>query len=340
MAKKRGCYFLTAEEDASPSKLVKFSESVPQVPKSGDSSADEDLKYFRKEMMKVINVLWRNPKMSPRCVDWLDEKFRQDMEASSKSDCFKAISTLGKLDETWAASWLVQHSALTLKVLERVCDVDGDGVRQLMIFALVACLAVKLHAAMKVKAVMSIALQMRHNHCGQRLARLTSINLVCPDTGAINWGTIGVYEPLWDAHDERLWRLRHKPSGHVGRIPNHVIVTRDFKLCNNWDDFDATLVLKPSSFPCSDFFDSGCGPFKVKQWQGSADKNMFALADAAEDQHEEEMNALEAHDVFETPTKFRQTTKAEHKKEGMSAARVALEQKKTQLSNLREVSFR
>ena len=38
MAKKRGCYFLTADEEASPSKLVKFSDSVPQVPKSGDSS--------------------------------------------------------------------------------------------------------------------------------------------------------------------------------------------------------------------------------------------------------------------------------------------------------------
>ena len=340
MAKKRGCYFLTADEEASPSKLVKFSESLPQVAKSGDSSQDEDLKYFRKQFIHVINLLWRNPKMSPRCVDWLDEKHRQELEASSKSDCFKVISTLGKLDETWAASWIVQHSALTLKVLEKVCDVDSDGVRQLFIYALIASLAVKFPHSLKVKAVMSIALQMRHNQCGQRLARITSVSLVCPTSGAINWAKIGVYEPLWEEKEERLWRLRHKPSGHIGIIPNHVIVTRDFKLLQNWCDSEATLVLKPSVFPCIDFFEAECGPFRMMQWSGSNDKNMSALAEAAEQEHEDEMARLDAHDVVETPTKFRQTSKSDHKKEAMTAARKALEKKHVEISNLREVSFR
>ena len=59
---KRGCFSLTAEEEGSPSKLIKFAEGMPQVATSSDASQDEDLKYYRKQFMKHISTLWRNPK--------------------------------------------------------------------------------------------------------------------------------------------------------------------------------------------------------------------------------------------------------------------------------------
>ena len=76
--------------------------------------------------MKHINTLWRNPKLIPRALDWLEDRVLEEMTAG-QVDVFKSVSTLGKVDETWAAAWIVGNSSLTLKALEMACDVDSEG---------------------------------------------------------------------------------------------------------------------------------------------------------------------------------------------------------------------
>ena len=335
---KRGCFSLTAEEEGSPSKLIKFAEGMPQVAKSSDASQDEDLKYYRKQFMKHISTLWRNPKLIPRAVDWVDDRV---LEEANKLECdvFKSISTLGRLDETWAASWLVANSSLTLKRLEEVCDKDPEGVKQLYIFALVSSLQVKFNQAMRVKAIMNLTFEARAQQCGHRLGKVNDTNLKHPDRGAINWGVIGVYSPMWEDGVDRLRRIRHKPTGHVGTIPDHVIVDKHFELLQNWDDYEAALVRKPSDFPCKDFFASGCGPHRVAQWQGAKDRTLDALVANCQGQYELKMEEVADDNILVTPQKFRQTSKDDHKKQGMKVAREALDNKKGQMSSLRSVKF-
>ena len=51
------------------------------------------------------------------------------------------------------------------------------------------------------------------------------------------------------------------------------------------------------------------------------------------------MEELADDNIVETPQKFRQTSKDDHKKQGMKVAREALDNKKGQMSNLRSVMF-
>ena len=316
-------FHLTADEEESPSKLIKFAESLPQVGKSGDQSQDDDYKYVRKQLMKHINTLWRNPKLIPRALDWLEDRVLEEMSAG-QADVFKSLSTLGKVDETWAAAWIVGNSSLTLKTLEKVCDVDSDGVRQLYIFALVAQLSLKLHQSMRVKAVMNLSFISRAQMCGNRLSRLNDTNVIDPQSGAIHWAVVGVYQPIWDGEDTRLWRIRHKPTGHIGVIPDHVIVDKSVELLLNWDDSEVSLVKKPSRLPCRDLFEGKRGPWGVPPWQGAKDNNLTALVEVAEAEHELKMEELNNNDLVVTPQKFRQVSKDEHKKQGMIVAREAL----------------
>ena len=73
---------------------------------------------------------------------------------------------------------------------------------------------------------------------------------------------------MWQDDDEpKLKRLRHKPTGHAGTIPDHVHVDSGFQLLCNRSDYDAVLVRPPVSyFACKDLFESLCGPHNIDQW--------------------------------------------------------------------------
>ena len=152
-------------------------------------------------------------------------------------------------------------------------------------------------------------------------------------------GSGGGVHPIWDGEETRLRRIRHKPTGHIGVIPDHVIVDKLFELLMNWDDIEASLVKKPSSFACRECFEDKCGPYRVQQWQGAKDNNLSAVVEVAEAEHELKMEELNNNDLVVTPQKFRQVSKDEHKKQGMLVAREALEAKKTGMNKLRSVKF-
>ena len=340
VAVKRGLFALTDAEEASPNKMVKFASTLPAVVKSGNESKDEDMEMARDAMMKTINLLWRNPSVCMKNNNWLEKKIASDA-AQVGNDYFKAITTIGKLDETWAVAWLVSNSPLTLELIEDVSAKDPDSWRQLYMFALVCSLHCKCPESLRNKALCSMTLHARHVLCGRRLSKLRCPTFVNEENECIDWKHIGVYEPLWHADDEKSLKvLRHKPTGHLGRIPDHVLVSREFKLWYNWDDFEASFVLTPSNFKCCDFFESGSGPFGKVQWAG-ADKSFKALADAQNDIHQAAMEELQdmTHDVMETPQKFRATAKQALNAEGMNTARDALKAKQTQLNNMRSVKL-
>ena len=90
--------------------------------------------------------------------------------------------------------------------------------------------------------------------CGKRLDQLDTINLLDEETGLIDWKEFGVYQPLFEAGEEKLKVIRHRPTGHLGYVPSHVTVAREFQLWNNYCDANAAFKKKPSHYPVKGCF--------------------------------------------------------------------------------------
>ena len=133
-------------------------------------------------------------------------------------------------------AWLVSNSSLTLEAIEEVSGKDPYSRRQLYIFALVTSRICKIPQCLGSQPLCSMTLHARHVLCGRRLSRLRRDALVNEQNGCIDWKHVGFYEAVWEADEERLKTVKHKPTGHLGTIPNHVFVNRDFSLWFNWDD--------------------------------------------------------------------------------------------------------
>ena len=73
----------------------------------------------------------------------------------------------------------------------------------------------------------------------------------------------------------------------------------------------------------------------MARWQGAKVKNLEALVEHAEQEHEAKLKELNNNDLLETPTKFREGSNNDHKKAGMPAARQALDAKKANMQKIR-----
>ena len=157
------------------------------------------------------------------------------------------------------------------------------------------------------------------------------------DSGLIDWKAWGCYEPLFVQEEPNLRTLRHRPTGHIGHVPAHVTITRDFKLWWNYDDLQARFILKPSDFPAKDFFEAQTGPWATKSWEGQ-DRGFQALATLQNDRYTVLQEQVQR-DVPETPVKFNSKAKTEKKSNAMTVAREAYKAQQDELNRSRIISF-
>jgi len=337
VAKRQGIFSCSDEELASPAKLVKFAETAPAFMKTGDEDKDEDLKMKRSQFQKSMNLLWRNPDLCFKNVMWLEEKINAK-NSKCPQDMFKALSTIGAMDETWCCSWIVANSNIRLETMEAACLVDPESWKQILTFVLKCHMSCKLPPDCRRKAVCGSCFDSRVLQCGGRLSGFMDETLCDEDGGLIDWRTWGCYEPMFVADEPNLRTIRHRPTGHLGHIPAHVTITRAFKLWWNYDDMQARFILKPSEFCAKDLFEAKAGPFFQKTWEGN-DKGFQALATLHSDRQADLQQQLSVNDVPETPQKFNSKAKAEKKSNAMLVAREAYQVQQAELNKQRVISF-
>jgi len=335
---KRGLFALSQDEINRPSKKVKFSESLPSVPKGADVD-EEDMGMLRDAFVDLINKLWRKPQYIQKAVHWLDSKVKADALRGDE-DNFTSVSVLGKLDESWICAWLVANSGISLGGLETVCRKDPDTYKHLLIFALKCSLTVKMPLCCKVKSVCSSSLKRRHEDCGNRLQAVTDELLVEPTNKCANWGAIGIYEPRFVKGNPNCMEMLHRPTKHVAQVPPYVVITKEFTIKCNWDDLEAYACIGKHCKPLCELFADDCGPYYIKQWSGT-EKDFDALCSRRADLHKTALQNLavqtDAH--LKTPEKFNKASKDAAKVEHMRIARQALAAKQKLLENVRQVKL-
>ena len=163
--KRQGVFALTDDEAANPAKLCKFAESCPAILKTGDEDKDEDVNMMRKQFLKSINSLWRNPGLCYKNVMWLEDKISAQ-GSKVGADMFKVVSTIGSLDETWTCSWIVSNSRIKLETLEACCFIGPESRKQILVFVLKCHLSCKMPQECKRTAVCGSCFDTRNVQCG------------------------------------------------------------------------------------------------------------------------------------------------------------------------------
>ena len=273
---KRGLFALSKDEIERPSKKVKFSQTLPSVPKGAEVD-EEDMGMLRDAFVDLIDKLWRKPMYIQKAVHWLDNKVKSDA-LKGDDDNFTSVSVLGKLDESWTCAWLVANSGISLAGLETVCLKDPDTYKHLLIFALKCSLTVKMPQSCKVKSVCSSSLKSRHEGCGNRLLQVTDELLVERTNKCANWGAIGVYEPRFVTGNPNCVEMLHRPTKHVAKVPEYVVITKEFSIKCNWDDMEAYACIGKHCKPLCELFDESFGPYNIKQWSGTEKKMRHCAA--------------------------------------------------------------
>lgn len=327
---------LTDEERQDSKRFCAFSERLPQCPKAASKFDEEENKLRRKHFMKVIDTCWRHPDILMQAANWVEEK-ASEMAERGNDQLFVSISTLRALDEQWCARLLVKRTALKLKTLETACEQDSDSWRQLFMYGMVASGSLKIPKDGKDKLVCAKWIDQRVAACGGRWGRLENAKLLTA-TGVIDWSKWGVYSLQWDTTG-RCTKIVHRPSGAEYDCAEHVVITKKFRIEENWSDFAARIVCKPTEYNIADDFfpkKPAAGPHLLEHWTAScssAERAMDAAKREIEGAHPDGARKNAGDD------EFLKGAKQKARKENMDKARAALQRKKTQINSKRSVTF-
>lgn len=336
MAKRAGCFDLTDEEMKDQSKIVGFASRVPQVLKTGDTFVDDERRMCRGGLVRVISQLWRNPEVVMQCTNWVDNRVASLKSRGTGVD-FETLTTLGKLDESWLATFFQVHFGISHNLMESASGADRESMTQLLTFATAASPNLKLGERCKNKRVLELALLERMRALGPRLKPLSEKGAsICRKDGShiIDWGSHGVYAIEFDKAGFAAAFL-HRPTGDKVKTAEHVRVSRKFMLEQNWCEHSAAVVLKPVKLVLADLFEAQTGPHKTKHMTGgSKEWENIVTAIVAR------VTAEASSSVGSAPQKrFREEQKTEAKRRNMEKAQARLEEKKTELTNRRRIQL-
>lgn len=130
--------FWQTKEDFFPEDgLCKTAESLPAIKRSNDERVDSDRGLVRKNVMKAVDLLMRNPSEAGDTFTWLTDRLdRKKNAAAASEDTWGTISTLGKVNVVWLSKWLQTRSLLSKHALERSKAHDPMSIVHLVCFEL------------------------------------------------------------------------------------------------------------------------------------------------------------------------------------------------------------
>ena len=333
-ANKRFLFEMRPEE-LGPNKRVKFVMSLPTCRKTGNDFTDSEKNLMRAAFIRMIDLGWKRPELILQTEDWM-QKRATALEKKSDDMYFGEVRSLRCLDEVWACAYLAKRLDLSMGFLERVCGADPETWRHMFQYLLVCSDSLKMVEDHRDKEVTREALDNRRAEAGHRKFEFAETKeLVEAKTLCFNWQRYGVYEIVWK--ENRATHIRHRPSGDAVALAEHVIITKRFTLEQNWMDFGAYLLHKPTSYDvASDLFaESKTGPWKCPALTNAAWQEITERA---------KRSVVAARSITETakvvaPKAFNETKKTEAKKAALVKARETLKTTKANMSRKRSITF-
>lgn len=242
--------------------LCSLAKRIPSVRRTGNLLVDNQNEHDRRCFQLIEDTLAKKPELIQalygNLINLLSSSNKQ-----GRAEEFESVSTLGKLDETWCASFLTKHSKLTMENIGSMKAVDPLVVYSLMQYASQLPLSAKLFAEMVVKVLASAVLGRRHRAVGLRLNSLTSTCMT--DGGAMNWANFS-HTLIFEGESVKAAHVLHS-SGTKVPLPDYVVITRKFTIESNFDDSAASAVLGAAVYKLDTFFEQPLvGPHAYPLW--------------------------------------------------------------------------
>ena len=239
------------------------------------------------------------------------------------------------LDDAWISAFICGKIKVSLGDLELALQSDPDAWRQILQFLLVSSLSLKLIDDNRKKSITATALEYRIDSMDQdRCSVFRDREFLHNTSKSIDWATLGVYDVVWESGANKAEAIKHRPSGDVAVLPEHITTTTDFVIDHNWADYGATIGLKPTRYDIAQAFftDKSKGPHITplmthKMWLDLTAKAKVSVQRAEEN----------ARPVVEPAPAFMAKAKELSRKLALEKARAALDAKKHDLHNERVV---
>jgi hypothetical protein len=225
----------------------------------------------RSAMVDVCDILTSRPAYRTQARDFLVGLLKAETKASvasSDASFDESPPTLGQVDATWMAGYLVKSSKLSLEDLGKIKAFSGANIRNLYLYDQNANAGCKNPAECISKAVLQKSNKARSDAMGNRLQNLSFDGNAIDMSGKVNWALFGEYGFETNA-GHIITKILHKGTGANVNVTAEGM-TDDFELCFNWNAQLATLKKGSRTHVINKFFEKNTGPHALKPVSGKS----------------------------------------------------------------------
>lgn len=165
------------------SSSASYAQRCPPISsKTGNPTVDDANSAKRDCLVSIIDACLSDPQLIlPNFTNIQKRIQARESEVQTSESKFASVSTLGKLDEDWCISWLMQHQKFTLNqlILSKTCD--DKPIYHILSFALQYPLNLKIPCDGQVKGVLRRAFDRRTQDLDAPLSKLNMKTFVSQD---------------------------------------------------------------------------------------------------------------------------------------------------------------
>lgn len=185
-------------------------DRIPKVKSSGNMVIDNKASAARQNLVDCIQILWDHPQARSDCATFLrgyiDNKAAEDAVGD---DAFAELSTFGRLEEAWLASWLSNKLGISGGVLGKAKLEDPHIVRELAQSLVNMTTSAKLPQQLRNNVLCRKFLDRRYADMGERGRLMAGKDGVLNASGKVNW-LKGVYALEFSAEGQST-HVMHRP---------------------------------------------------------------------------------------------------------------------------------
>jgi hypothetical protein len=178
------------------------------------------------------------------------------------------VPSLARLPEDFKIGFIKKRSQFTTPHLFDLLKADSSSLDILIQLAVQVPPRVKLPSVSRFQEVITRFLESRYEECGDRLRNLSATNAVNTQ-GFLNFLVVGCYSLVFDEAGEKVKSVVHASGDRID-LPSGAVFTKEYSLCDNFDDWGANLCLAPMpAVPLASFFQaSKSGPWNATNFVG------------------------------------------------------------------------
>lgn len=266
------------------SQMSSFLSKMPKLRRYSDAAKDSRVTVDFAALKHTIRMLMQDPDRILPCKGGLDENTTGASRAAPENaDEFwdGDIKLVRRVPDLWWVEWLCDASSghLSKAKIRAIVKRDPEDFEHVIFHCLQLPNGAVLPKPCKRRKVGSRTFTNRARLVGHRL---TILQKGIKDDGKVDWRGHGCYRFAWSP-EGRAVEILHQTGNKVA-IPEHVNISKEFQLRDNWSDRLANVHLDlkpPVTYTLADFFPERIGPSVDIAAQKPAEAHWLQLAEEA-----------------------------------------------------------